>query len=150
VSPLREAIRNKKPILEAEQVTAIFSDMEIIYSFNSQLLKDLTPIVQNWSVRQCLGAIFLKIMDFLKIYSGYIQNFNTALDVLHQCRKKSSIDKFLTECKDHPEANKLDLASYLIMPGQLVFVRLVYSLTPLVHSTSTVQRIPRYNLLLKV
>lgn len=57
-------------------------------------------------------------MDFLKIYSNYIQQFNSTLDLLHQLRKKSHIEKFLKECKENPETNKLDLPSFLIMPGK--------------------------------
>jgi hypothetical protein len=110
----------------------IFSDIEIIHNFNAELLKELEPIVLNWSPRQCLGNIFLKIvrsseynfcqflfqMDFMKIYSNYIQNFNNALDMLHQCKsKKGNFEKFLQECRDNDEVNHLDLASYLIMPG---------------------------------
>lgn len=37
----------------------------MIYSFNKQLLNELTPIVLNWSKTQCLGNIFLKIVIFI-------------------------------------------------------------------------------------
>jgi hypothetical protein len=34
-------------------------------------------------------------MDYLKLYSGYIANFNASLDCILQCRKKSSFQKHL-------------------------------------------------------
>eukprot|EP00027_Filamoeba_sp_ATCC50430_P016850 CAMPEP_0168571736 /NCGR_PEP_ID=MMETSP0413-20121227/17521_1 /TAXON_ID=136452 /ORGANISM="Filamoeba nolandi, Strain NC-AS-23-1" /LENGTH=753 /DNA_ID=CAMNT_0008604661 /DNA_START=30 /DNA_END=2291 /DNA_ORIENTATION=+ len=126
-NPLKEAIANKKPIIDDTQLKTIFSDIVLIHSLNEQLLKELKPIVENWSPNKCLGQIFIKIMDFLKIYSGYIQNFNASLDCIHQCSKKEKFEKFLLQAKEQTE-NKMDLPSFLIMP---------------------VQRIPRYNLLLK-
>jgi hypothetical protein len=83
----------KKKWIEESNLPKIFSDIEVIHSFNSKLLEDLEPIVKKWSPTQCLGNIFLKIvtifkgletsltpiqqMDFLKIYTGYVQNFNS-------------------------------------------------------------------------
>jgi hypothetical protein len=68
-------------------------------------------------------------MDFLKIYSGFISNYNRAIETLNACLKKSSFEKFLMECYQIPEMKRLDLPSLLIMP---------------------IQRVPRYQLLLKV
>eukprot|EP01117_Protostelium_nocturnum_P003411 TRINITY_DN1442_c0_g1_i1.p1 TRINITY_DN1442_c0_g1~~TRINITY_DN1442_c0_g1_i1.p1 ORF type:complete len:806 (+),score=343.01 TRINITY_DN1442_c0_g1_i1:243-2660(+) len=129
IKPLKEAAHKKKPILEESQIKSIFSDLEMIYSFNSTLLAELTPIVEKWNAGQCLGNIFLKIMDYLKLYSGFIQNFNHSLDTIHGIRKNKAWEKFLVDVKlANPDLNRLDLPSLLIMP---------------------VQRVPRYNLLLK-
>lgn len=140
LNPLREAIAKKKPIIEESQIKALFSDIEIIHQFNKNLLADLEPIVENWSPKQCLGKIFLKIvriyvfffshckkMDFLKIYRGYVQNFNNSLEALNQCRKKSSFEKFLLECKTVAEINLLDLSSFLIMPVQRHKIQVFFS-----------------------
>ncbi len=57
-----------------------------------------------------------------------MQNFNTSLAVLSECRKKTTFEKYLVDAKNTPESHKLELSAFLIMP---------------------VQRVPRYNLLLK-
>ncbi len=62
LAPLREATAKKKPIIDEQQIRAIFSDIEIIHGFNKRLLSELEPIVGNFSPQQCLGNIFLKIV----------------------------------------------------------------------------------------
>lgn len=76
LEPLKEAVAQNKPIIKQDQIRAIFSDIETIHKFGQTLLSELEPIVQNWSPDQCLGKIFLQIMDFLKIYSEYVKNFS--------------------------------------------------------------------------
>lgn len=66
-------------------------------------------------------------MDYLKVYTAYVQNFNTSMAVIERVQKKKEVAAYFQKCKEHPEGKSLDLASFLIMP---------------------VQRIPRYNLLL--
>jgi hypothetical protein len=62
LQPLRDAVKEKKHIIDMEAINAIFSDLEIIHNFNQQLLSELEPIVEKWSALQCLGKIFLKIV----------------------------------------------------------------------------------------
>eukprot|EP01119_Soliformovum_irregulare_P021238 TRINITY_DN7030_c0_g1_i1.p1 TRINITY_DN7030_c0_g1~~TRINITY_DN7030_c0_g1_i1.p1 ORF type:complete len:772 (-),score=249.29 TRINITY_DN7030_c0_g1_i1:38-2353(-) len=128
-TPLKEALK-KKPIIDQENLNNIFSDIEMILNLNTKLLTDLSPIVKNWSPRARLGKIFLNIADFLKIYSKYISNFNNSLETLEKCKKKPNFEKFLFDVfnDSKAETNSLDLSSFLIMP---------------------IQRVPRYNLLLK-
>lgn len=66
-------------------------------------------------------------MDFLKVYTSYVQNFNTSMAAIERVSRKKDVATYFQQCKEHPEGKSLDLASFLIMP---------------------VQRIPRYNLLL--
>jgi hypothetical protein len=66
-------------------------------------------------------------VDYLKVYTAYVQNFNTSMAVIERVQKKKEVAAYFQKCKEHPEGKSLDLASFLIMP---------------------VQRIPRYNLLL--
>lgn len=129
LNPLREAVGTKKEIVPQSVVKSIFSDFEIIHHLNAQLLEGLEPKVKNWHPTQTLGDIFIKIvrtytlssnckMDFLKLYSNYIQNFNTSAEVISKWRKKSSFEKYLHESKRNPATRGLDLPDYLIMPIQ--------------------------------
>ncbi|PRP74759.1 hypothetical protein PROFUN_06620 [Planoprotostelium fungivorum] len=122
IRPLREDLKNKKSILSQEQIQHIFSNMEMIYGFNHKLLEDIKPRVNNWGPSQSLGDT-----DYLKIYSGYVENFNHSLEVIHSLGKKKEWEKFILEAKETPGLNRLDLPSLLIMP---------------------VQRVPRYSMLL--
>jgi hypothetical protein len=62
---LKEAIQAKKPIIDDIQLKGIFSEIDNIHKFNTILLADLEPIVAKWTIRQCLGQIFLKIVIFV-------------------------------------------------------------------------------------
>ncbi len=61
----------------------------------------------------------------LRLYSGYVRNFEQANKTLAQCRENAAFVELLTECEAN--AKGLQLESYLIMP---------------------VQRLPRYQMLL--
>lgn len=128
--------------------------MELILKLNSVLLNDIESVISKWNngvTYQNLGKIFVSIVDFLKIYKDYVQNFNRMLEVYTEYNNKSSFRKFLQETHSIPELNSLDLPSYLIMPGFLNNENFLFSLTFFFFkkNNNQVQRIPRYNLLLK-
>jgi hypothetical protein len=62
-----------------------------------------------------LTATFLKIVDFLRIYSVYCANRGHAISAAERCRKKySKFDRLLTEGEQCGES----LDSFLIKPVQ--------------------------------
>eukprot|EP01087_Luapelamoeba_hula_P024917 TRINITY_DN9653_c0_g2_i2.p1 TRINITY_DN9653_c0_g2~~TRINITY_DN9653_c0_g2_i2.p1 ORF type:complete len:549 (+),score=102.94 TRINITY_DN9653_c0_g2_i2:51-1697(+) len=124
LAPLNTA---SKPALKADEVMKIFSNIEIIYQLQTQLYESIQMIVKDWHTFACMGSIFLQIMDFLKVYAVFVQNFTQSLAVLERVQKRKEVANYFEECKRHPGGGSLDLPSFLIMP---------------------VQRIPRYNLLL--
>ena len=77
-----------------------------------------------------IGEAFKKVTPFLKIYTSYITNYSQATKTLKECRTANpELDKFLKKSKETiKECRGLDLSSFLILP---------------------IQRIPRYELLLK-
>lgn len=50
---------------------AISSD-QVIRGFNSTLLNDLKPIVDNWSEEQRLGDVFVKAVSILGFFFCYV------------------------------------------------------------------------------
>ncbi|EFA79330.1 RhoGEF domain-containing protein [Heterostelium album PN500] len=116
-----------KELLNKDQIKTIFSDIQIIHAFGQKLIEKLRPRIESWNHRQRLGDIFLEIADFLKVYTGYIQNYNNALAMLDEIRKKDKISHALNECRAHPDCKGFELSAFLITP---------------------IQRVPRYNLLL--
>ncbi|KAL9650367.1 hypothetical protein ABK040_016434 [Willaertia magna] len=83
-----------------------------------------TPIVKSF------GEAFLEMAPFMKLYTEYINNFQNAATILRERRKKNqNLNNYLNKCKETREECKgLDITSFMILP---------------------VQRIPRYQLLLK-
>lgn len=120
-------LRLDKKVLTKEQVTEIFSPVfETIVLLSRTLLSDLELRMVQWSPEQQLGDIFLKIVDFLKVYVGYIENFDTSIRTRQELAKSKKFTKLLESCVASKEVQPI--ASYLIMP---------------------VQRLPRYIMLLR-
>ncbi|KAF9938796.1 hypothetical protein BGZ67_010346 [Mortierella alpina] len=83
-------------------------------------------------VEDRIGRVFAEHVDYMKMYSFYINNFDNALRVLQtqltQAKHKKKMKEFLRRCAKHPNHTQLALQGYLLLP---------------------VQRIPRYKLLLQ-
>jgi len=101
--------------------TILFSNVEIIAMLHGRLLADLqeTPNV---------GKVILKMADFLRMYTEYLNQYEQSMEVFQRNRKNKKFQRFLKQQREDPASKGLDLCSYLIMP---------------------VQRIPRYELLLR-
>ncbi|KAF2078632.1 hypothetical protein CYY_000003 [Polysphondylium violaceum] len=118
----------KSNLITKDQQKLIFSDIQIIYAFGKRLLDLLKPRTEKWFIYQKLGDIFLIIADFLKVYTSYVQNYNSSLETLEELKKKEKFLNLLNECREAPAVKNFDITAFLIMP---------------------VQRVPRYYLLLQ-
>jgi len=116
--PLHENAISKKHFITEEEVKGLFSDIEIILGYNSQLLEDLVPRIQHWNASQCLGDIFLKIISFLKVYTTYVKQYDHALEILNNLKKNSKFEEFCEKQRENPESHGLTLEMLLIMPIQ--------------------------------
>jgi len=118
----------KSNLITKDQQKLIFSDIQIIYAFGKRLLDLLKPRTEKWFIYQKLGDIFFLISDFLKVYTSYVQNYNSSLETLEELKKKEKFLNLLNECREAPAVKNFDITAFLIMP---------------------VQRVPRYYLLLQ-
>uniref|UniRef100_H0YZI1 FYVE, RhoGEF and PH domain containing 3 n=1 Tax=Taeniopygia guttata TaxID=59729 RepID=H0YZI1_TAEGU len=117
--------------ISSEVITGIFSNISSIYCFHGQfLLPELkTRITQEWSVNPRLGDILQKLAPFLKMYGEYVKNFDRAMDIVNTCMQRSSSFKDVVQNIQKQEVcGNLTLQHHMLEP---------------------VQRIPRYELLLK-
>ena len=118
-----------KNLITPASLRRIFSDVEVLFGFNCQFLSNVELRMLNWDANdQRLGDIFLREVDYLKMYTMYVNNYNDSVKEVAECRRKHpKFAEFLDAARYSETCNGLDLTSYLIMP---------------------VQRIPRYVLLL--
>eukprot|EP00475_Leptophrys_vorax_P019975 TRINITY_DN2736_c0_g1_i1.p1 TRINITY_DN2736_c0_g1~~TRINITY_DN2736_c0_g1_i1.p1 ORF type:complete len:725 (+),score=210.00 TRINITY_DN2736_c0_g1_i1:40-2214(+) len=112
---------NDKCGVTQEQAARIFSNVEIISHFHDKLYEELQRPEVN------VGDIFQKYADFLKMYTQYLNGYETSMTVINSLGSSKQFKSFLESRRQDPEVT-LDLMSYLILP---------------------VQRIPRYELLLR-
>eukprot|EP00824_Muranothrix_gubernata_P014919 TRINITY_DN3091_c0_g1_i3.p1 TRINITY_DN3091_c0_g1~~TRINITY_DN3091_c0_g1_i3.p1 ORF type:complete len:300 (-),score=58.80 TRINITY_DN3091_c0_g1_i3:10-909(-) len=127
LKPLREIAEMRHNILTLAEIRSIFSIIEMIFNVNSTLLNDLKKGFNSSTHTVMIGEKFLRLAPFLRLYTEYINNYNTGLAVLTQCRKRKEFAAFLKLRERTVVMNNLDLTSFLIKP---------------------VQRLPRYVLLL--
>ncbi|XP_051885943.1 FYVE, RhoGEF and PH domain-containing protein 4-like isoform X2 [Pristis pectinata] len=121
---------NSKGSFPAEVVAKIFSNISSIYVFHSQfLLPELETRMNLWNTTPQIGDILQKLAPFLKMYGEYVKNFEKAMALLKTWMGRSPQFKAIVE-----EIQKQEICG---------------SLTIQHHMLEPVQRIPRYELLLK-
>uniref|UniRef100_A0A8C4PXI3 DH domain-containing protein n=2 Tax=Eptatretus burgeri TaxID=7764 RepID=A0A8C4PXI3_EPTBU len=126
---LLEEARNKSTF-PTEVVNGIFSNISSICLFHQDfLLPELEKRMQEWNVNPRIGDVLQKLAPFLKMYGEYVKNFDPAMDLLSTWMEKSVQFKAIIQ-----EIQKMEVCRNLTLQH---------------HMLEPVQRIPRYELLLK-
>ncbi|KAM9786015.1 faciogenital dysplasia [Neosynchiropus ocellatus] len=112
-------------------ITGIFSNISSIYCFHDKfLLPELkTRITEEWNSNPRIGDILQKLAPFMKMYGEYVKNFDRAMDLVSTWTQRSSQFKSVVQ-----NIQKQDVCGNLTLQH---------------HMLEPVQRIPRYELLLK-
>ncbi|XP_060228905.1 FYVE, RhoGEF and PH domain-containing protein 3 isoform X1 [Meriones unguiculatus] len=114
-----------------EVTTGIFSNISSIYCFHGQfLLPELQKrITEEWDTNPRLGDILQKLAPFLKMYGEYVKNFDRAMGLVSTWTQRSPQFKDVIHSIQKQEVcGNLTLQHHMLEP---------------------VQRVPRYELLLK-
>lgn len=118
------------PMFPPETVQHMFSNIKSIYKFhNDFLLPQLQERMQNWESDRRIGDIMKNFAPFLKMYTEYVKNFDYAMNLIQTLQIK--VARFAAIIN---EIQKLDECAKLSLPH---------------HMLSPIQRLPRYELLLK-
>ncbi|XP_074050860.1 FYVE, RhoGEF and PH domain-containing protein 4 isoform X4 [Macrotis lagotis] len=124
---LEEANRGSFP---AEMVNKIFSNISSINAFHSKfLLPELEKRMQEWETTPRIGDILQKLAPFLKMYGEYVKGFDNAMELVKTMTDRIPQFKSVIE-----EIQKQKICGNLTLQH---------------HMLEPVQRIPRYELLLK-
>eukprot|EP01094_Clydonella_sp_ATCC50884_P027705 TRINITY_DN8074_c0_g1_i3.p1 TRINITY_DN8074_c0_g1~~TRINITY_DN8074_c0_g1_i3.p1 ORF type:complete len:701 (+),score=215.49 TRINITY_DN8074_c0_g1_i3:47-2149(+) len=83
--------------------------------------------LERWNSEQLIGDIFLEMIPFFKVYQEYYTNYEAGIELLRKLSKKKDVGAYLKYCEEEVSKGH-NLAFLLVAP---------------------VQRIPRYNLLVK-
>ncbi|XP_048790288.1 FYVE, RhoGEF and PH domain-containing protein 4 isoform X4 [Lagopus muta] len=124
---LEEANRGSFP---AEVINKIFSNISSINAFHSKfLLPELEKRMQEWTTTPRIGDILQKLAPFLKMYGEYVKNFDNAMELVKTWTERSPQFKFIIQdIQKEKVCGNLTLQHHMLEP---------------------VQRIPRYEMLLK-
>uniref|UniRef100_A0A3P9Q9V5 FYVE, RhoGEF and PH domain containing 4a n=1 Tax=Poecilia reticulata TaxID=8081 RepID=A0A3P9Q9V5_POERE len=123
---MEEANKGTFPL---DVVKNIFSNISSIHAFHSQfLLPDLEKRMGEASTPR-IGDILQKLTPFLKMYAEYVKNFDKAMELLKQWTDRSPPFKaIIQEIQSQEICGSLTLQHHMLEP---------------------VQRVPRYEMLLK-
>ncbi|KAL9960565.1 hypothetical protein ACROYT_G034040 [Oculina patagonica] len=126
-------INNKccaKGILPLEVLNDIFSNIQAIHQLHRDfLLPKLEARMKEWGTNNQIGDILKGLAPFLKMYTLYVGNFDKATETLSLWTKKSpTMAGVIDEIQKSKESEHLTLQHHMLEP---------------------VQRVPRYQMLLK-
>ncbi|CAJ1057156.1 FYVE%2C RhoGEF and PH domain-containing protein 4a isoform X1 [Xyrichtys novacula] len=124
---MEEANKGTFPV---DVVKNIFSNISSINAFHSQfLLPGLEKRMGEWESKPRIGDILQKLTPFLKMYAEYVKNFDKAMELLKQWTDRSPQFKaIIQEIQTSDVCGNLTLQHHMLEP---------------------VQRVPRYEMLLK-
>nr|XP_061812943.1 FYVE, RhoGEF and PH domain-containing protein 4-like [Nerophis lumbriciformis] len=124
---MEEANKGTFPV---DVVKNIFSNISSIHTFHSQfLLPDLETRMGEWESTPRIGDILQKLTPFLKMYAEYVKNFDKAMELLKQWSDRSpQFKSIIQEIQSQEACGCLTLQHHMLEP---------------------VQRVPRYEMLLK-
>lgn len=120
----------RKDTFPVEVVKNIFSNISSINAFHGQfLLPDLEKRMGEWTSTPRIGDILQKLTPFLKMYAEYVRNFDHAMELLKCWTDRSPQFKaIILEIQSQEVCGNLTLQHHMLEP---------------------VQRVPRYEMLLK-
>ncbi|XP_030329000.1 FYVE, RhoGEF and PH domain-containing protein 2 isoform X2 [Strigops habroptila] len=126
---LMKEAKNGKTVPE-EVVKMIFSNISSIYQFHSKFfLPELQKRMEDWSCNPRIGDVIQKLAPFLKMYGEYVKNFDKAVELITVWSEKSPpFQELIADIQKRKVCANLTLQHHMLEP---------------------VQRIPRYELLLK-
>uniref|UniRef100_A0A4W6DYL1 FYVE, RhoGEF and PH domain containing 4b n=1 Tax=Lates calcarifer TaxID=8187 RepID=A0A4W6DYL1_LATCA len=113
-----------------EVIRNIFSNISSIYSFHSQfLLPDLETCISHWCERPGLGNVLLQHAPFMRMYADYVRNFDQAVELVRTWTERSSAFRnIIQDIQSQEVCGSLTLQHHMLEP---------------------VQRVPRYEMLLR-
>uniref|UniRef100_A0A8C6PTK5 FYVE, RhoGEF and PH domain containing 1 n=1 Tax=Nothobranchius furzeri TaxID=105023 RepID=A0A8C6PTK5_NOTFU len=118
-----------RPFFPPDVIQGIFSNICSIYCFHQQFLLPALQKRMEEDSNPRIGDILQKLAPFLKMYGEYVKNFDRAMELVNTWMERSSQFKtIIQEIQREERCGNLTLQHHMLEP---------------------VQRIPRYELLLK-
>ncbi|XP_029807766.1 pleckstrin homology domain-containing family G member 3 isoform X3 [Suricata suricatta] len=103
-------------LLQPEQVSALFGNIESIYALNSQLLRDLDGCNSD---PVAVASCFVERSQEFDIYTQYCNNYPNSVAALTECMRDKQQAKFFRDRQELLQ-HSLPLGSYLLKPVQRI------------------------------
>lgn len=110
----------KSKLVQNKDIGIIFSNVEQLLPVNQMLHSWIKERTDSSPVVEMIGDLFIRVSDYLKMYTMYCSNYPYALMRLQSVRQNKSIAKLLDSCAKLPESKNFNLANFLIKPVQRI------------------------------
>ena len=122
-------------VLSAEQFQRLFSNAAMLKPIHAELVQKLKEEAAAGGAGVHVGAAFLALCQYLKMYTVYCANHDSAVALLEELRQDKAFMHTLGVCETDRHARGQGLASFLIKPVQRVckyplFFRELLNFTP--------------------
>jgi len=110
-------------IVKEEDIKSLFSNIELIYTVNHEVSANFQNELERVQDMQLInmGLLFIKTVEFLKVYSIYSTNYANAIATYERLKKENKdFVLFLQEAEAKPDVKGINLMGYLIKPVQKI------------------------------
>lgn len=108
-------------IVKPETIAKIFSNLEEICEQHEMFSKELENEFNKGDEEGSFGGCFLHKDGFFEKYSIYINNFDIALETIHEeMQYNLEFRDFIEICETNPQCKANPLPSFLILPIQRI------------------------------
>jgi len=116
-----EKARKRPEMFSEECLSTIFSNIEAIYKFSSNFLKDLeTHFISQAPQLSELGCCFLNHRRGFEIYSEYCNNHQQATEELRLLQRNKKYQHFFEACRLLQQMIEIPLEGFLLTPVQKI------------------------------
>ncbi|KAK3857217.1 hypothetical protein Pcinc_036514 [Petrolisthes cinctipes] len=114
-------VRKRPDMFTNERISSIFGNMEALYQFQSNFLRDLETCI-DWQEphKSCIGATFIRNREKFEIYSEYCNNHPAAMSSLQELYQDQKYVHFFEACRLLQEMIDISLDGFLLTPVQKI------------------------------
>lgn len=108
-------------LIPSTDLSKIISPLPQLLSLNEDLLQDMENRLKNWNEHPKIADVIVKKGPFLKLYSTYIQNFESQSNLLDEyCQKYPRFQKCVKDFEASDVCKKLTIKHYMLTPIQRI------------------------------
>lgn len=108
-------------LIPSNDLSKIISPLPQLLSLNENLLQDMESRMKNWNEHPKIADVIVKKGPFLKLYSTYIQNFESQSNLLDEyCQKYPRFQKCVKDFEASDVCKKLTIKHYMLTPIQRI------------------------------
>ncbi|XP_060844397.1 FYVE, RhoGEF and PH domain-containing protein 6-like isoform X2 [Rhopalosiphum padi] len=108
-------------LIPSTDLSKIISPLPQLLSLNEDLLQDMETRLKNWNEHPKIADVIVKKGPFLKLYSTYIQNFESQCNLLDEyCQKYPRFQKCVKDFEASDVCKKLTIKHYMLTPIQRI------------------------------